>query len=169
MGAGAFLEPLVVVGLLFGGAWINRTTDYTFSAKKTRWDERLPEAQRIETDVDLDIEEARLSQTKRSLSPSLLPSQENKWREREIRILGYRKVIETPNTAVFRNRLLSRLLHKFPFLVEAWYWALIYWVRNGPHKRSHADLTYAGLPTRSSIHGRHPRSRYSPRCAPTCA
>ncbi|KIW55803.1 hypothetical protein PV05_04525 [Exophiala xenobiotica] len=128
MGAGAFLEPLVVVGLLFGGAWINRTTDYTFSAKKTRWDERLPEAQRIETDVDLDIEEARLSQTKRSLSPSLLPSQENKWREREIRILGYRKVIETPNTAVFRNRLLSRLLHKFPFLVETWYWALIYWV-----------------------------------------
>jgi hypothetical protein len=23
---------------------------------------------------------------------------------------------------------LSRLLQKFPFLVEAWYWALIYWV-----------------------------------------
>ncbi|KAK5213720.1 hypothetical protein LTR47_000760 [Exophiala xenobiotica] len=128
MGAGAFLEPLVVVVLLFGGAWINRATDHTLSATNTCWDESLPEAQRIDTDVDIDIEEARLSQSKRSLSPSLLPSQENKWRERELTFLGYRKVIETPNTAVFRNRLLSRLLHKFPFLVEAWYWALIYWV-----------------------------------------
>ena len=27
------------------------------------------------------------------------------------------------------GRLLSRLLRRFPFLVEAWYWALIYWVR----------------------------------------
>jgi hypothetical protein len=144
MGAGAFLEPLVVVVLLFGGAWINRATDYTLSAKKTRWHESLPEAQRTDTDVDFDIEEARLSQSKRSLSPSLLPSQENRWRERELKFLGYRKVIETPNTAVFRNRLLSRLLHKFPFLVEAWYWALIYWVSvptdDSPYKLSQSPI-----------------------------
>ncbi|KIX02241.1 uncharacterized protein Z518_08180 [Rhinocladiella mackenziei CBS 650.93] len=128
MGAGAYLEPLVVIALLFGGAWINRATDYTFPPRSSRWDEQLPPARVVLTDEDLDIEEAQLTQSKRSLSPSLLPSQEKKWREREIRLMGYRKVIETPNTAVFRNRLLSRLLHKFPFLVEAWYWALIYWV-----------------------------------------
>ncbi|KAJ9626852.1 hypothetical protein H2204_009868 [Knufia peltigerae] len=128
MGAGAYLEPLVVVGLLFGGAWVNRATDPKLSARGPFWNESLPEARQIETDEDLDIEDARLSHSKRSLSPSLLPSQENKWREREVRIMGYRRVLQTPNTAVFRNRLLSRLLHKFPFLVEAWYWALIYWV-----------------------------------------
>ncbi|KIW16848.1 hypothetical protein PV08_04038 [Exophiala spinifera] len=128
MGAGAFLEPLVVVGLLFGGAWINRATDSTVSARDQFWNESLPEARGIETDEALDIEDARISRSKRSLSPSLLPSQENRWREREVRVMGYHTVLQTPNTAVFRNRLLSRLLHKFPFLVEAWYWALIYWV-----------------------------------------
>ncbi|KAK4935911.1 hypothetical protein LTR10_023123 [Elasticomyces elasticus] len=128
MGASAFLEPLVVVTLLFGGAWVNRATDDTFPRASQQWDETLPEAYQVDVDADLDIEGARLSQGKRSLSPSLLPSQEHKWRQREITIMGYHKVIETPNTAVFRNRFLSRVLHKFPFLLEAWYWALIYWV-----------------------------------------
>lgn len=128
MGAGAYLEPLAVIVLLFGGAWINRATDYTFSTRHTRWREDLPVARSVESDQDLDIEEAQLSLSKRSLSPSLLPSQENKWRERNVRFMGFHRVVETPNTAVFRHRLLSRVLHKFPFLVEAWYWALIYWV-----------------------------------------
>ncbi|EXJ80676.1 hypothetical protein A1O3_06960 [Capronia epimyces CBS 606.96] len=128
MGAGAFLEPLAVVVLLFGGAWINRATDYSLSAKNPRWEEPALVARAVDGDDDLDVEEAQLTHSKRSLSPSLLPSQEDKWREREIRWLGFRTVVQTPNTAVFRNRLLSRVLHKFPFLVEAWYWALIYWV-----------------------------------------
>ena len=34
----------------------------------------------------------------------------------------------SPNTKRFQDYFLSRLLKKFPFLVEAWYWALIYWV-----------------------------------------
>jgi hypothetical protein len=43
--------------------------------------------------------------------------------------MGYRKEIVSPNTRQFQDYFLSRLLKKFPFLVEAWYWALIYWVR----------------------------------------
>jgi hypothetical protein len=128
MGAGAYLEPLTVVVLLFGGAWINRTTDISFASSRSGDGEPLLVAHGIESEEDLNLAEAQLTKSKRSLSPSLLPSQEPRWREREIRIMGYRTVVETPNTAVFRNRLLSRLLHKFPFLVEAWYWALIYWV-----------------------------------------
>ncbi|KAJ9609932.1 hypothetical protein H2200_006261 [Cladophialophora chaetospira] len=136
MGAGAFLEPLTVVVLLFGGAWINRSPD-SFSGTKgaTSFEDDadipdLPLAREVESKEELDIETQRLSRSKRSLSPSLLPGQEETWRGREIKIpgLGYRRTVQTPNTAVFRNRLLSRLLHKFPFLVEAWYWALIYWV-----------------------------------------
>lgn len=124
MGAGAYLEPLVVVTLLFGGAWINRARDNTFSPNRARW-----QTSASNPDEDFDAEDAILTPSKRSLSPSLLPAQESKWRDREIEFLGYRRIVETPNTAIFRNRLLSRLLHKFPFLVEAWYWALIYWVR----------------------------------------
>lgn len=139
MGAGAFLEPLVVVVLLFGGAWINRAPD-SFSAARNPLSSsfaeddadvpELPLARSVESEEEIDIEKLHISKEKRSLSPSLLPSQEDKWRDREVRIpgLGYRKVVQTPNTAVFKNRLLSRILHKFPFLVEAWYWALIYWV-----------------------------------------
>lgn len=33
----------------------------------------------------------------------------------------------SPNTVVFEDRFLSRLLRKLPFLVENWYWALVYW------------------------------------------
>ncbi|KAK5047310.1 hypothetical protein LTR84_006832 [Exophiala bonariae] len=129
MGVGGFLEPLVVIVLLFGGAWINRATDFPSSSAGSRaGNPLLPEAHAVETGDDLNIAEAQLTQSKRSLSPSLLPSQETRWRQREVRVMGYKTVVETPNTAVFRNRLLSRLLHKFPFLVEAWYWALIYWV-----------------------------------------
>ncbi|KAJ4516490.1 hypothetical protein HRR83_001824 [Exophiala dermatitidis] len=127
MGAGVFLEPLAVVVLLFGGAWINRATDYSWSGRYG-WDEPLPVARPFEKAEDISVEEAQSTHARRSLSPSLLVAVDEKWREREVRFLGYCKVVRTPNTAVFRGRLLSRVLHKFPFLVEAWYWALIYWV-----------------------------------------
>jgi hypothetical protein len=39
-----------------------------------------------------------------------------------------KKDVMSPNTRRFQDYFLSRLLQKFPFLVEAWYWALIYWV-----------------------------------------
>jgi len=43
-------------------------------------------------------------------------------------MLGLKKEVVSPNTRRFQGYFLSRLLKKFPFLVEAWYWALIYWV-----------------------------------------
>ncbi|GAB7347290.1 hypothetical protein MBLNU459_g3376t2 [Dothideomycetes sp. NU459] len=50
------------------------------------------------------------------------------WRKRELKVARWRKEVWSPDTRVFENRLLSRLLLRFPFLVEVWYWALIYWV-----------------------------------------
>lgn len=125
MGAGAYLEPLAVITLLFGGAWVNRARDDSFSPKPARWHAGVPV---VKDGEDFDSNQARLTPAKRSLSPSLLPSQEHKWRQRDVKILGRKLTLNTPNTAVFRNTILSRLLRKFPFLVEAWYWALIYWV-----------------------------------------
>jgi hypothetical protein len=133
MGAGAYLEPLAVVVLLVGGAWINRAPDYTFSIKRSRWQEDSAELASASSDLSKadsfkDIEAQALFAKNRSLSPSLLTAQTSTWRTRKLKILNWRKEITSPNTAVFQNRLLSRLLHKFPFLVEAWYWFLIYWV-----------------------------------------
>lgn len=133
MGAGAYLEPLTVVVLLFGGAWINRAPDYTFSIKRSRWQEATSEDASDTSGLSKaedfkDTEAQALFANNRSLSPSLLTAQTSTWRMRELKFLNWRKEITTPNTAVFQNRLLSRLMHKFPFLVEAWYWALIYWV-----------------------------------------
>lgn len=131
MGVGAVLEPLIVVTLLFGGAWINRATEYSFAGRNGRWQSETNETKNTERDRSLyDVPGMKaVSSKNRSMSPSLLPSQENSRRKRELRLFGYSKTVETPNTAVFRNCFLSRVLHKFPFLVEAWYWALIYWVR----------------------------------------
>lgn len=138
MGAGAFIEPLVVVSLLFGGTWLNRNSDYRLFASsrshrhashvRSGSPDSLEPGMQSPTDAD-----GLLSP--RASSPSLLSADtEPKWRKRELRLLGFRTRVTSPNTRVFRDRFLSRLLQKFPFLVEAWYWALIYWVRSSlPH------------------------------------
>lgn len=133
-GIGAFAEPLVVVTLLIGGAWINRDHDPG---------RRLPKHFRRVSEDDIDVEEGqtRISRTSeidaildeddvehRSSSPSLLTTSEPKWRRRKLRIWGFEKSVITPNSRRFKSYFLSRLLERFPFLVECWYWALIYWV-----------------------------------------
>lgn len=135
MGAGTILEPLVVVVLLFGGTWINRRRSYSkgFSHRCYLQDDQPALGSR---DKSADALESGLNtpdandclNPRRSLSLSLLPGQERTWRTRELDIIFWRIQINSPNTAVFRNRLLSRLLLRLPFLVEVWYWALVYWV-----------------------------------------
>ena len=121
MGVGVFIEPLVVVVLLFGGTWINRDTNQLCksgcwtcswprsSSSISRWEDPSAKAP--------------------STSSSLLACREPSWRKREIQLLSWSVGVTSPNTAPFRYRLLSRLLRRFPFLVECWYWALVYWVR----------------------------------------
>ena len=142
MGLGGLIEPLVVVTLLFGGTWINRNKAYRLSRRrhsrnttKTFADARCSSPDSLESGQSSPVTtDGLLSDSYSSddsvqcSSPSLLTRQEARWRKREIGLLGRRREVMTPNTRVFRGRLLSRLLRRFPFLVEAWYWALIYWV-----------------------------------------
>ncbi|KAI9834770.1 MAG: hypothetical protein M1819_002856 [Sarea resinae] len=135
MGVGAFMEPLVVVTLLFGGTWINRDSGYrVFNARKGRWSPGdMPPSGRDDSPDSiksglLSPRDALLGGFPRSSSPSLLSHQESPWRTREIGLFGYKKEIASPNTKVFQGRFLSRTLQKFPFLVECWYWALVYWI-----------------------------------------
>lgn len=88
MGVGAFLEPLVVLFLLFGGAWINRVANSTFSRERPQWEnydlfkEANTAIQSYRTHGELAINRQR------SLSASLLPFQESTWRERDIIFWG---------------------------------------------------------------------------------
>lgn len=164
MGIGAVLEPLIVVTLLFGGAWINRATDPSHGRGSRR---RYATNLEGNEDAEKYLDEGNirpLSNRNRSLSPSLLPSQEEPWRQRELRVLGWSKTVQTPNTAMFRNRLLSRVLHKFPFLVEAWYWALIYWVCHRALKYSRETNPVAGISARTCLHSLDNRRRNGPCC-----
>ncbi|KAF2188955.1 integral membrane protein [Zopfia rhizophila CBS 207.26] len=131
MGAGAFIEPLVVVTLLFGGTWVNRNTRYRIFARRNTRSSGSPRSSSSDS-LDSGRSSPRPSSSllddHLATSPSLLSLQETKWRKREVRILGFRKDVVSPDTRRFQGYFLSRLLQKFPFLVEAWYWALIYWV-----------------------------------------
>jgi hypothetical protein len=143
------MEPLVVVTLLFGGTWVNRNTKYRV------FDRRREHSSSRSTSPDSSVgsghssprSSASLLESYRASSPSLLSEQVPYWRKREIRVLGFRSEVVSPNTRRFEGYFLSRLLQKFPFLVEAWYWALIYWVRLSQcgHHLELGYLLYAGI------------------------
>ena len=130
MGVGAILEPLVVIVLLFGGTWINRVTN----TGDSRTYVRRQSSEYVRTDSTDSLESGYTSPTSndgllstRSCSP--IPQlSEGRWHKRQLRFLGLSWTVSSPNTEVFKDRLLSRLLRKLPFLVECWYWALVYWV-----------------------------------------
>jgi hypothetical protein len=150
MGAGAFIEPLVVVTLLFGGTWVNRNTDYRLFNRRRVYSRSSSPASSIDS-----------GRSSPSSTASLLSQidEEPKWRTRVISILGIRKEVVSPNTKQFQEYFLSRLLKKFPFLVEAWYWALIYWVSLPPTVSLHE--TVSGIETNDW------RRRYTNSAAPS--
>ncbi|CAG7981645.1 unnamed protein product [Penicillium nalgiovense] len=126
MGLGAVIEPLVVIVLLFGGTWINRSV----GSSTRRYTRRNSNDLRRDASFD-SLESGYSSQStkdgllrSRSHSPQ---APEDGWHKRQVGLLGWNFEVSSPNTTVYQDRLLSRLLRKFPFLVECWYWALVYW------------------------------------------
>lgn len=129
MGVGSFLEPLVVVTLLFGGAYFNRSKDYNFWTNKSGF-ASLKSYKRSDDLPKRDSTESLMSGWSGSRSPTLdsHKNAQSSLRRRKLQVFGYKRIVSTPNTQVFEDRLLSRLLKKLPFLVECWYWFLIYFV-----------------------------------------
>ena len=153
MVVGPFVEVAVILSLLSGGTLLNRDTDTNFSDKASksndgRWSSphaRSP-APRVRSPYDSDTEASRGDESGTGLlglgehrhSSSSLSSatafetddaaHDPTMHQRTLRLWKWRCQVWSPNTEVFQDRLLSRVLRKFPFLVEAWYWALIYWV-----------------------------------------
>lgn len=127
MGVGSFLEPLIVVTLLFGGSFFNRNKNYDFWKNKSGWagDKRH---KRSDDFHKRESSDSLGSGWSGGSSPSLTAHEQPMLRKRKLQLFGYKKIVATPNTLVFKDRFLSRVLQKFPFLAEAWYWFLIYFV-----------------------------------------
>lgn len=131
MGAGAILEPLIVIVLLFGGTWINRTAGFSPTSRRARC--KSPNRHRgaspdsLETGLSSPSSKDGLLKDW-ALSPSSPPFILETWRKRRIGLFWWSCEVASPNTAILQDRLLSRLLRKLPFLAECWYWALVYWV-----------------------------------------
>lgn len=118
MGADAFIEPLVVASILTAGVLINRR----------RKDVSVLQSFRTEAydagGCDSYGGGGRGSGSSSGTATPVPPCSESQWRER--RFLG--RTVRSRNTRVWRNTAASRFLAKFPFLVEVWYWLLVYWV-----------------------------------------
>ncbi|KAK3336303.1 hypothetical protein B0T19DRAFT_453601 [Cercophora scortea] len=149
MTVAAVVEPLVIVSLLAGGTLVNRNKAYTASSGRpfARYNyDSAPEWETAPVDYDVEnriptLHDDKEEQWNKSLSSSSRSSSVltlvyevpgtaksiPRWRQRTLCFLGWTHEITTPNTEVHRDRLLSRLLRRLPFLVEVWYWALIYW------------------------------------------
>ena len=131
MGAvGAIAEPLVVIALLIGGTWINCDKDPAGRSSQRR----SPYSPRATPD-DVEAIGSRSNSSdglleKGGLSPLSWQDREPKYRKRIIGLFGIKKEMVTPSTRRFADRRLSRLLERFPFLLECGYWAMIYWVRD---------------------------------------
>jgi hypothetical protein len=144
MGVGAVLEPAVVIGLLFGGTYINRNKSYRFTWKARSRPQPKPAAVEDEEEdifVDApgspgswDSEDGLLSNRSSTETDPLSLQSANtdpRWRTRDLQLWGFKRSVVTPNSRQFRDRWFSRVIRKFPFLQEAFYWALIYWVSSG--------------------------------------
>jgi hypothetical protein len=145
MAIGAILEPLVVVSFLAFGTIVNRNKSSSswsplLAKRPEPWRHIKYSSDSEEEDVEasgrkedgITLLPPTLSRTSSgsdtTLAEDILDKTTPPWRLRKLRFLGWEKEVTTPNTEVFRTRLLSRVLQRLPFLVEVWYWALIYWV-----------------------------------------
>ena len=159
MAIGAVLEPLVIVSLLAGGTLVNGDKTRAASPAPSSPSRRPEPWQDIEYGPDGDADETAINEydlddkklwNNRSRSSSTSTSTiwhdvpdgkpsaaggggpSSPWRERTIRLGRWERAVTVPSTEIHKDRFLSRVLRRYPFLVEVWYWALIYWVCSYP-------------------------------------
>lgn len=122
-----------MLALLFGGCYVNRNPKY--AAAFPKWN-RIVRRSIDEEEVASRSHSIYSTDSAEILLPPSTPTSptfssaetEPKWRRRTLQILSFKFSVTSPNTKVFEDRWLSQMVHRFPFLAEVLYWALIYWV-----------------------------------------
>ncbi|KIY01679.1 uncharacterized protein Z520_01816 [Fonsecaea multimorphosa CBS 102226] len=116
-------EPSWGTLIIFLGAWINR--DFTTPAARPSQESYVALVEDVGAEMGLEADSGTGDVSIASLPKAARPGY---WRGRELTFLGLKTTIQTPDTAVFRDRIFSKVLLRFPFLIEIVYWALIYGV-----------------------------------------
>lgn len=164
--------------MLLGGTWLNRNTNYNLTWHPRAHcfrDRRLDIEQVPVSPGSLDSSDALLPGSG-AASPSLLATDNiPEWRERTVRFWGFETNVRTPNSRQFKNSRYSRVLRKFPFLQEVWYWVLIYWVCT-PYSADYTPIAMQvlisiplGISAWPRLHGRHPCCLHSRRSTRACS
>lgn len=112
-------EPLIVMTILFGAMWFTRRRD--FSIRKSR-----PGLYKSYLD---DPDSARSSDELLHYDPVNEDDKQPEYaaithQPKRRSILGFSVV--TPNSSRFKNNIHSRVLQRFPFLIEMFYWVINY-------------------------------------------
>ncbi|KAK8207363.1 PAP2 superfamily-domain-containing protein [Phyllosticta capitalensis] len=113
-------EPLMVASILFGAMYMTRRRDYSIFRKsrnrKTILDDEPGSDVSSDSLLHYDSENEDDAQDPIAASKHL-PKQ---------RKCCFGFVVQTPNTSRFKNNIHSRILQKFPFLIEMFYWIINY-------------------------------------------
>ena len=130
-----FLEPALIVFLLLGGTVANRRRRCSYSRIHFGTPKDDQSISSFEDGLSSDDEGSVYAND--NAVPSCVFSitglrDKQSWRTRNIGIFGWKRSIATPDTWQYRGCFMSRMLYRYPFLIEAWYWFLIYWVRRIP-------------------------------------
>ncbi|KAF7556831.1 hypothetical protein G7Z17_g1184 [Cylindrodendrum hubeiense] len=116
-----WVEPVLIVTILFSSVWITRRKNYSILQQRSsaRYQPVHDESSLYSMPLldDSDIESPR-----RSNELDLNPFREaNPPKARSL--CGLMR-IQTPNSSRFTTNVHSRILQKFPFLIEMWYWGI---------------------------------------------
>ncbi|KAL4771840.1 PAP2 superfamily-domain-containing protein [Aspergillus nidulans var. acristatus] len=122
-----WLEPIVVVSIMLTSLYVNRYKHFKILDKN-----RDPVAEREFLKSDIESSSVPLQDENGRKDPH----------EPKRRVYGW-FVIRTPNSSRFANHIHSRIVQKFPFLVEMFYWVLNYAFYSCTKAISHA-LSPAG-------------------------
>ncbi|KAK7937796.1 uncharacterized protein PG986_014664 [Apiospora aurea] len=114
-----WVEPVVIVGILFGAMFITRRKSYSILDSSNS-----PTYKPIKPDRD-DFDYGRDSFDSDGYPPPSPSPSSSQFAPKRRRILGI-WTVHTPNSFRFARHVHSRILQKFPFLIEMFYWILTY-------------------------------------------
>ena len=123
-----FLEPTLIVFLLLGGTVANRRRTSRVDLEAPKDNQSISS---LEGGISSDNESLIYSNDAAvpfSVFGTTGLRDRPSWRTRNVGIFGWKRSIATPDTRQYRGYFLSNMLYRYPFMIEAWYWFLIYWV-----------------------------------------
>ena len=126
-----YLEPALIVFLLLGGTVANRRRrcgQSRLSLGSLRDDKSTSDLEDALSSEDEDTVSANNTAPPSSDFSTISSRDRQSWRRRDIGMFGWKRSVITPSTRQYRGYFMSRMIYRYPFLIEAWYWFLIYWV-----------------------------------------